>query len=61
MIKMVPAMEGNRSKCHPEKTLLPEVLASRATMVFEGCHFDLSPDVKGTIFYIVPKNAQQGN
>jgi hypothetical protein len=52
-IKMVPAMSGDRSKCHPEKTLF-----------FEEWHFDLSPDMKGTIFYIVPKNphhAQQGN
>jgi hypothetical protein len=28
-IKMVPAMEGNISKCHPEK-------AQRATTFFEG-------------------------
>jgi hypothetical protein len=32
--------------------------------VFSGWHFDLLPDMKGNIFYIVPKNphhAQQGN
>jgi hypothetical protein len=23
--------------------------------IFEGWHFDLSPDMNGTIFYIVPK------
>jgi hypothetical protein len=35
IIKMVPFMSGDRSKCHPEKTLLPEALAPWAKMFFE--------------------------
>jgi hypothetical protein len=34
IIKMVPFMSGDRSKCHPAKTLLPKALAPRATMFF---------------------------
>jgi hypothetical protein len=36
IMKMVPVMEGDSSKCHPEKPLLPEAIALRATLFFEG-------------------------
>jgi hypothetical protein len=41
--KMVPAMEGDIPKCHPEDN------------VSKVWHFGVSPDMEGTIFYIVSK------
>jgi hypothetical protein len=47
---MVPAMEGDRPKCYPEKTLLTDAALAEVNTVFEGRYFGLSPDMKGHHF-----------
>jgi hypothetical protein len=52
---MVPAMEGDIPKCRPEEALLTEDVWAEVNNVSEGWHFGISPDMEGTIFYIISK------